>query len=79
MLVQIGRLHVYIYYLVSEAQSVASLAADPGVASSFLAYTSADSRMVVDSYLYMHKRKYVHKVLVNCLINQLHPGKLWFK
>ena len=58
------------------------MTADPGVASSILARShtfveidheiistvvllpSADSRRVVDSY----KRKYVHEVLVNCLV-----------
>ena len=64
------------------AQSVICLTADPGAASSILAQShtlveidqeiistaillpSADSRRVVVSY----KRKYVHKVLVNCLV-----------
>ena len=63
--------------------SVTCLTADPGVASSIPARShtfaeidreiistaivllSADSRSVVVSY----KRKYVHEVLVNCLVN----------
>ena len=66
----------------SIVQSVTCLAADQGVARSFLArshtfvefdhevistvilFPSADSRRVVVSY----KRKYVHEVLVNCLV-----------
>ena len=59
------------------ALSVVSSAADSGIASSILAQShtfmeidresflqSADSRRVVVSY----KRKYVHQVLVNCLV-----------
>ena len=64
------------------AHSVTCLTADPGVVSSIAARShtfmeidhkiistaiflpSADSRRVVVSY----KRKYVHKVLVNCLV-----------
>ena len=66
----------------NEAQSAISLTADPGVESfiparshTFLGIDSemistaillhfADSRRVVGSY----KRRYVHKVLVNCLV-----------
>ena len=74
-----------------EAQMVTCLTADPGVESSIPAWShtfveidhkiistaillpSADSRRVVVSY----KQKYVHKVLVNCLV-KLAQEKVWF-
>ena len=69
------------YILSPIVQSAASLTADPGVVSSIPARThalvevdheiiyshstpSTDRKKVVVSY----KRKYVHKVLVNCLV-----------